>query len=94
MYRIDRHLQHLRLSGVFDRVKGMALGDFYNCEPRDDDEPNLETIFKEILGDLSVPVLNGLPFGHGNVNQAIPLGARANIETSGSTGRLMVNRDG
>ncbi|MEE2902348.1 MAG: LD-carboxypeptidase [Myxococcota bacterium] len=94
VYRIDRLLQHLRLAGVFKRVRGIALGEFYNCEPRNDNEPNLQSIFEDILGDVSVPVLNGLPFGHGHINQAIPLGARAFIETNDSTGKLVVNRDG
>ena len=49
---------------------------------------------QDILSDLSVPVLHGLPFGHGDINQAIPLGARAVIETSDSTGKLVVTRDG
>jgi len=33
-YRLDRYLTQLRLSGKLNRVAGVALGQFVNCEPR------------------------------------------------------------
>ena len=94
VYRVDRLLQHLRLAGVFERVRGIALGDFYGCKPRNDDEPDMKTLLNEIMGGLSVPVLSGLPFGHGAVNEAIPLGAPAIMEATASSSKLVVRRHG
>jgi muramoyltetrapeptide carboxypeptidase len=73
-YRIDRMLTHLRLAGVFDLVAGVALGDFHACEPRNASEPSVHEVLTDILGSLEVPVLSGLPIGHGPRNAAIPLG--------------------
>ena len=34
-YRLDRMWTHLRLAGVFERVRGIVLGDFTDCELKD-----------------------------------------------------------
>lgn len=87
-YRVDRLLTHLRLAGVLHRVAGVALGEFVGCAPRKDGEPTVEEVLAERLGDLGVPVLMGLPFGHGRKNLAVPLGAR--VELDCERGRLTV----
>src|SRR5262249_9458224 len=46
-YRIDRMWTHLRLAGVFDRVAGLALGDFTDCET-----PGAEFTLREVLSGL------------------------------------------
>jgi muramoyltetrapeptide carboxypeptidase len=79
-YRIDRLLTGLRLAGLLGRVAGVALGDFWACRPRSDDEPEVGAVLAERLGDLGVPVLAGLPIGHGPRNRAVPLGARAVLD--------------
>lgn len=79
-YRIDRMLTHLRLAGVFDRVRGIALGEFVGCSPRNEDEPDVATVLKERLSSLEIPILTNLPIGHGQRNAAFPHGARARLD--------------
>jgi muramoyltetrapeptide carboxypeptidase len=79
-YRIDRLLSHLRLAGVFDRIAGLALGDFVDCKPQREGEMTVEEVIRDIAGDLGLPVLMGLPFGHGSTNQAVPLGAEVILD--------------
>jgi muramoyltetrapeptide carboxypeptidase len=78
-YRLDRMWTHLALAGVFDRVRGIALGDFTECE-----EPDADYGSHEVLADLAretgLPCLAGLPIGHGSANQAVPLGARVRLD--------------
>ncbi|MCC7380900.1 MAG: LD-carboxypeptidase [Deltaproteobacteria bacterium] len=81
-YRIDRLLTHLRLSGLLSAVAGVALGDFVACEPRKDGEQTITEVLADRLGDLGVPVLAGLPIGHGARNAAVPLGARARLDAT------------
>ena len=47
---------------------------------------SLEQVLRERTADLGIPVLAGLPVGHGNVNAALPLGVRARLD--GDRGRL------
>ena len=94
VYRVDRLLQQLRLAGVFERISGIALGEFYGCEPRNTDEPDLMTMIKQVVGHLSIPVAAGLPFGHGAINEAIPLGAHATLEATDTACTLVVKRNG
>jgi muramoyltetrapeptide carboxypeptidase len=81
-YRIDRLLSHLRLAGVLSVVAGVALGDFEGCNPRKPGEQTIEEVLADRLGDLGVPVVAGLPFGHGRRNLALPLGARVVLDAS------------
>jgi muramoyltetrapeptide carboxypeptidase len=79
-YRIDRMLTHLRLARVLSEVKGVVLGDFVDCNPQRDGEQTVEEVLSERLGDLGIPVLAGLPFGHGKRNHAVPLGSRVTLD--------------
>jgi muramoyltetrapeptide carboxypeptidase len=64
-YRIDRMLNHLRLAGILEKVKGIVLGQFTDCvQTNDGPTLSLEEVFEDHLGDLGIPVIAGLPFGH------------------------------
>ena len=86
-YRIDRMLTQLILSGEIQKVAGIALGIFNDCEvePEDPDYPDtlsLKEVLTERLGSLGVPVMYGLPFGHIADNGVLPLGIRVELDTN------------
>ncbi len=83
-YRIDRMLTQLRAAHLFKRVAGVVLGDFIRCEPKPG-EPTALQVLTERLGDLGIPVLAGLPFGHGTRNLAWIHGAPAVLDTTAGT---------
>ena len=85
-YRIDRQLQQLRAAGKLDGLVGVGLGEMVNCGDDRYPEPDLESILKEILGPLGVPVVCQLPFGHGASNFCWPVGGRAALD--GDRGEL------
>ena len=87
-YRIDRMLQQLRAAGKFDRVVGVALGSFTSCDDARYPEWTVERIFDDVFGSLGVPVVAGLPFGHGSENRPWPFGGRAALD--GSRGELEI----
>ncbi len=83
-YRLDRMLTQLRRSGAFDGVAGFALGQWTDC----DGDPGTWTVSEMLhdrLGDLGVPILGGLPLGHGDGQLTIPLGVPATIDTTTGT---------
>lgn len=73
-YRIDRMLTHLLLAGIFDKVSGVVLGDFYECGPPGGIGPTARDVIDERLKDLGIPVLADLPVGHGHRNLSLVLG--------------------
>lgn len=77
-YKVDRMLTQLRLSGALDGVAGFVLGEWSGCEPPRDADWGLREVLLDRLGDLGVPVLAGLPVGHGAANHALPF-TRARI---------------
>lgn len=74
-YRIDRMLTQWRLMGKFKGVRGIALGRFSRCT-NDPKIPSftVEEVLQDRLGDLGLPVVSNLPFGHEGENAALPVG--------------------
>jgi len=79
-YRLDRMLTHLRGCGAFDRVGAVVCGGLHRCRPHADCVARLRRTLLDATGE-SVPVIVGLPFGHGSVNLAFPIGARVTVDT-------------
>jgi len=76
-YRIDRMFSQLKLSGHLDQIAGLGLGSFEHCGDGDD----LDGIIKDLFGDNSIPVMGGLPVGHGSTNVTVPVGLFAVLDT-------------
>jgi muramoyltetrapeptide carboxypeptidase len=91
-YRIDRMLQQLRHAGKFERVRGIALGDFTDCEDPRYPEWTPRRLFEEVFGSLEIPVVLGLPFGHGAANRPWPFAGRAALD--GARGELEILESG
>jgi len=88
-YRIDRMLTQWRTSGVLEGVAGIGLGRFR--WKQDDVLPGdltMDEVLQERLGDLGVPLVAGLPLGHGQPNLALPQGRLAHLD--GQRGSLAV----
>ena len=82
-YRVDRMLTQWRSAGLLQQLAGVACGRFSWAE--DDILPGdftMDEILEERLGDLGIPLvlIRYLPLGHGRPNQALPLGAQAQLD--------------
>lgn len=80
-YRVDRMLAALGAGGHFDHVAGVVLGDFVDCSEGKFGVPT-EAVLKRNLQRLGVPVLSGLPCGHGPDNRPLLLGATATLDAA------------
>ncbi|MEO0824529.1 MAG: LD-carboxypeptidase [Cyanobacteria bacterium J06639_16] len=88
-YRIDRMLTHWRAMGKFKGVKAIALGRFSQCDPPAHIPSfSVMEVLRDRLGDLSIPIVSDLPFGHDGVNAALPVGVTATLD--GDTGILKI----
>jgi muramoyltetrapeptide carboxypeptidase len=86
VYRIDRMLQQLKLSGVLSGCTAIVFGECVKCP---DDAGGGGRPFDEVLGEiaraLDVPCLAGVPVGHVDKQWTIPLGAMAEVDTEERT---------
>ncbi len=77
-YRLDRLLTQLRDSGILSSVKALISGNLYKCE-------SVETVkWRRLLVEAvppGIPVVEGLPFGHGSDHRAFPVGAEVELDT-------------
>ena len=80
-YRVDRMLTTWRMAGALAGVRGIALGRFSRCEV-DPKIPSfsIEEVLRDRLGDLNIPIVSDLPFGHDGVNAALPVGIMATLD--------------
>lgn len=86
-YRIDRMLTQWRASGNLAKLAGIALGRFSQCEaPVGFPSWTVEEVLGDRLGDLGIPIVADLPFGHGGANAILPVGSM--VELDGDRGSL------
>jgi muramoyltetrapeptide carboxypeptidase len=68
------------------QVAGIALGVFEGCNPKPEEESlSLMECFQDILGNLGVPVMYGLSFGHIDNQFTLPVGIEAQLDTKTQT---------
>lgn len=81
--QVDRQLTMLRKAGHLDGVAGIALGQFTGVDL--DRRFSIIDLLREHLDRLAVPVLGGLPLGHGRQPLSVPVGANAILDTASKT---------
>jgi muramoyltetrapeptide carboxypeptidase len=89
-WHLDGLLVQARAAGKFDGVVGVVVGELAKSEypevasgfPR---TKSLEDVLEARLGDLGVPVLYGLPLGHGKHIATIPLGVTCTLDGDART---------
>ncbi|HSD62957.1 MAG TPA: LD-carboxypeptidase [Ignavibacteriaceae bacterium] len=88
-YRIDRMLTQLRMAGKFEGAAGVALGIFRDCKPSVktsfDTSFTLIEVLKNRLGDLNIPVVYGMSFGHVKDKFILPVGVNAELDSTNQT---------
>jgi muramoyltetrapeptide carboxypeptidase len=82
-YRVDRMLVQLSRAGALRDLAGVAVGQFTDCA--DQRQMSIVDVLTDRLGGLGVPVLGGLPVGHGYGQLAVPLGVPAVLDADAGT---------
>jgi muramoyltetrapeptide carboxypeptidase len=77
LYRIDRMMTHLRLSGHLKGLVGLIAGTFEGCG----NISSINGVLRDTVSDLKIPLLSGLPVGHGLENISLPIGVQAFLDT-------------
>lgn len=78
-YRIDRMIYQLKIAGVFNRLKGLIVGQFTEYE---EDNKMYGTLYESILSavkEFDFPICFGYPVGHTRINLPIIMGGNATL---------------
>ena len=86
-YRVDRLLVQIEQAGLFDGVAAIVLGDFVGCVEANSDLSWRHAV-ERVLRGRAVPVLAGVPFGHGVPNLTLPLGLPCQVDAGAGTVRF------
>ena len=83
-YKIDRMFNQLRLNKVFDKVSGIILGSFVDCNEPDKGKKTLtlEEVWSDYLSSIKIPVINSFPHGHIKDMVTVPFGIRIKLNTT------------
>jgi muramoyltetrapeptide carboxypeptidase len=87
---IDRQLTMLSKAGHLDGLAGVAVGQYTKCGGHASEAADRDTLWvlQDRLSGLGVPILGGLPIGHGRHPRALPVGTWAELDAD--AGRLEV----
>ncbi len=90
-YRVDRLLQHLRMSGALSKVRGVIVGSFRVPGTAREFPPDRDAdeVIREHLLPLGVPIVRNFPSGHVPRKWTLPLGGLATIDAP--RGRLVLD---
>ena len=83
--QIDRCLAQLTHAGLLRHLRGVALGTFGEFETTTASGSTLADVLRHWLAPLGVPVLGGLPIGHGLNPASVPLGTTATVDVAAGT---------
>ena len=81
VYRVDRMLTHLRLSGRMQSVRGVVIGALKDCG----DDAEMLAFLREFFEPFNIPVVRNLPFGHHGNNLLMPIGRTVRLSTADHT---------
>ncbi|HEY4291536.1 muramoyltetrapeptide carboxypeptidase [Luteibacter sp.] len=88
-YRVERMLYHLLHAGVLGTQKALLVGDFtgYRVSAYDNGY-EVDVVLDRIAEAAGIPVVRGLPFGHGPAKLTLPFGAPARLAVASGKATL------
>lgn len=75
-YSIERSLDHMKQSGIFDGVDAVIFGDFTLT-----DTVTMSLVFDRFAASVSYPVFRVTGMGHGEINYALPFLTHSEISS-------------
>jgi muramoyltetrapeptide carboxypeptidase len=83
LYRVDRMLTHLGLSGNLANIAGMIVGHVGDGQAADGEPADWPSLIGGNVGRFSWPLAWGLESGHAPPNRTLPVGLPARLEGGG-----------
>ncbi len=85
--RTDSMLAHLRLAGVFERIRGLIVGQYVSCG--EVDEETYDDIVLRNCAGYSFPIVTNVQIGHTDDKLTLPIGCLARLDPASVTLELL-----
>jgi muramoyltetrapeptide carboxypeptidase len=86
IYRVDRMLTQLRLSGLLGRIRGFVFGSCSKCGPGEGyGSLTLEEVLDEHVKPLGIPAYEGAMIGHQARQFTMPIGIEVEMDAAAGT---------
>lgn len=83
--RVDRMLYQLKYSNKIKDAAAIIVGDFSDCENKNDPTYGINELLKEFFAGLDKPVMFNIKCGHCFPTSTLPLGAKCEVNTFNKT---------
>lgn len=93
LYRIERMLYSLKLSGVLHNIAALIVGQFIGCIENKDFGGTVYDIIHSLTKDCNIPVCYDFPVGHCKRNFPIVEGAEATLTVDSNATYLKIDAD-
>lgn len=84
VYRVDRMLTQLKLSGILQELNGFVFGKCTECG-QNANSLSLKEVFDDHLKELHIPAFYGAMISHEEQNSTIPVGVKAQLNADEKT---------
>nr|WP_106182824.1 muramoyltetrapeptide carboxypeptidase [Candidatus Pandoraea novymonadis] len=93
LFRIERMLYQLHLSGILCRQKAIIFGQFTECRVSDyDNGYEILTMIDHLRSLIRIPIVTRLPFGHVYDKLTLPVGGHAQLKVEGAQAVLRLSQ--
>ena len=90
-YRIERMLWQLRQTGILANQQAILLGHFTDYQLVEHDNGfNFDSVIQWLRTVAGIPVITGLPYGHGEVRVTLPIGEEVGLATQNDIAYLVL----
>lgn len=89
-YKVDALLAQLKLSGIWDTLGGLIIGQFTDEDHPEHTSPEINEVFQDYCNNVSFPVASGLRYGHIPVKNTMPIGVRAQLTVKPASASLFI----
>tara|TARA_R110000868_G_scaffold304437_26_gene565487 strand:+ start:20748 stop:21761 length:1014 start_codon:yes stop_codon:yes gene_type:complete len=88
VYRVDRMLTQLKLSGILSKINGLVFGKCTDCSGGEN-SLTLKEVFDDHISLLDIPAFYGAMISHQEKNITLPVGIQATINANDKSIRLL-----
>lgn len=93
LYRIERMMYQLKLSGALSKIKGLIVGQFTGTKEQPGIGSSVYDVIHNVVANCNIPVCYNFPVGHCTNNYPMIVGAVAELCVENNRAGVMFPRD-